>query len=76
MQFGQLSRCIFFLGICFVLIGLLFWAAEKITWIKNIPGTLRINFGGLTCVFPILASIILSILMTVFINVIGRMMNR
>lgn len=76
MQFGQLSRLFIFLGICLVSIGLLFWAAEKITWIKNLPGTLRINVGGLIYVFPILASILLSILMTVLINIIGRMMNR
>ena len=38
--------------------------------------TLQINLGSLTCIVPVLASIVLSILLTVIINIILRLGGR
>ena len=76
MQIGQLSRYFIIIGTSIFFLGILLRVIDKIDWIKNIPGTLRFDLGGVTCIVPILASIILSLVMTIFFNVIGRLFNR
>lgn len=42
----------------------------------NLPGTLRLEGQGFTCIVPILASILLSIVGTIILNLIIRWINR
>lgn len=44
--------------------------------VKNIPGTIRFEWQGMTCLIPILGSILLSIVLTVVLNVILRLLRR
>ena len=75
MTLGQISRFLIIIGISLIIIGLLVRIIDKTDWVKSIPGTIRLNIGSLTCVIPILASIVLSILLTILLNVIGRLLN-
>ncbi len=70
-----IGRWIVIAGITLVVLGGLVWLVSKIPGVSQLPGTLRINLGSFTCVFPILASIVLSILLTVVLNVIARLMR-
>jgi hypothetical protein len=70
-----LARWIIFVGIALVVIGGLVWVLSKIPGLNQFPGTFKVELGSFTCVFPILASIILSILLTVALNVISRLMK-
>ncbi len=70
-----IGRWIVIAGITLVVLGGLVWLVSKIPGVSQLPGTLRINLGSFTCVFPILASIVLSILLTVVLNVIARLMK-
>jgi len=76
MQFSYLSRLLIILGGLLVLAGILIWAAGKIPWLKNLTGTLRFEVGGLTCIFPILASIGISLVLTIVLNILGRIIGR
>ncbi len=44
--------------------------------IGNLPGDLRIQRDGFTCVFPLATSIVLSIILTLLLNLIVRLINR
>jgi hypothetical protein len=70
-----IGRWIVFAGIALVVIGGLVWLLSKIPGINQLPGTLKIEIGGFTCVFPILASIVVSILLTLVLNVIARLIK-
>jgi len=76
MQIGHLSRYLIIIGISLIFMGILLRVFDKIDWIKNIPGTLHFDLGGVTCIVPIIASIILSLVMTILFNAIGRFLNR
>ena len=76
MPFGNLSRLLIILGGILILAGILVWAAGRIPLFKNFPGTLRFEAGGLTCIFPILASIVISLVLTLVLNIIGRIAGR
>jgi hypothetical protein len=74
-NFDSLGRWIVIAGIALVVIGGLVWLLSKIPGVSQLPGTLKIQLGSFTCVFPVLASIILSILLTIVLNVIARLMK-
>ena len=74
--FESLGRWLVFLGVVIVIIGGIIWLLSRIPGLKDLPGTLQINLGSLTCIVPILASIVLSILLTVMINIILRLGGR
>ena len=76
MDLNQISRWLILLGLGLVAAGVLFWLFSKIITWKDIPGTLKMNMGGIACVFPILLSIILSIVLTIVLNLIVRFMNK
>ena len=59
-----------------VLGGLLWLAGHFLPPGKDFPGTLRVQWAGISCVFPLLASILVSILLTVVLNLLARFLNR
>lgn len=75
-DFGTLGRWLVILGLVIMVIGGLLWLLSRIPGIKELPGTLQVNLGGLTCIVPILASIVLSILLTVVLNIVLRLWRR
>jgi len=70
-----IGRWVVITGIVLVVVGGLVWLLSKIPGLNQLPGTLMIELGSFTCIFPILASIVLSILLTVALNVIARLMR-
>ncbi|MGD0005194.1 MAG: DUF2905 domain-containing protein [Anaerolineaceae bacterium] len=70
-----IGRWVVIIGIVLVVVGGLIWLLSKIPGLNQLPGTLKIELGSFTCIFPILASIVLSILLTVALNVIARLMK-
>jgi hypothetical protein len=71
-DFLQAGRWIILVGISLIVIGGLVYLVGKLGGFSQIPGTIRFQGQGFTCVIPILASIVLSILLTVVLNVLAR----
>lgn len=74
-QFSTLGRWLVIAGILLAVIGGLVWLAGRFFPSGQIPGTIRIETGGLTCIFPLLGSIILSIVLTIILNIVARLMR-
>jgi hypothetical protein len=73
----SLGRWLVIGGVALVLVGGIVWLAARLfPNLSQFPGTLRIQGGGITCIFPILASIILSIILTILLNVLARLINK
>lgn len=66
----NMGRLILVLGISIAIIGGLFMLIGRI--FPNLP-SFRIQIGSLTCIFPIAASILISIIATIILNIIIRM---
>jgi hypothetical protein len=75
-KFSTLGRWIVIAGVVLVVVGGIIWLLGRVPGLSKLPGTLRIETSGLTCVFPILASIVISILLTVVLNIVLRLFNR
>ncbi|MGB7572416.1 MAG: DUF2905 domain-containing protein [Thermodesulfobacteriota bacterium] len=62
--FGALGKMLILLGVFIILIGLLLLVGEKIPWIGRLPGDIIIRKKNFTFYFPIVTSILISIILT------------
>jgi len=71
-----LGKWLVILGFCFAILGGILWGLSKFFDWEKFPVTIRMQISSMTCIFPLLGSIILSIVMTVVLNLIVRLFNR
>jgi len=73
----QIARIFVILGGILVLIGALFFFLAKTgVPLGRLPGDIRIEHHNLTCVIALGTSILLSVLLTVILNLIARFLNK
>ena len=71
------ARTLVILGLVLIVLGgLVYLVARTGLPLGRLPGDIRIQFGNVTCVFPLVTSILLSIVLTIMLNVIIRILNR
>jgi hypothetical protein len=61
---GPLGKMLILLGVFIILIGFLLLIGEKIPWIGRLPGDIIIRKKNFTFYFPIVTSILISIILT------------
>lgn len=71
-----LGKILILFGGILVIGGLAIIMLSKIPGLGRLPGDIRIEFGNISCFFPIATSIILSLLLTIVINLLYRIINR
>ena len=67
-MFGAFGRFLILTGLFITAIGLFLLFADKIPWIGRLPGDILIKKGKWTFYFPLATSILLSILLTLLLN--------
>lgn len=75
-NFESFGKWLVAAGIVLVVIGAVIWVLGKYIDLESLPGTLRIQSSGFTCVVPVLASIVGSILLTIILNLVVRLFNK
>jgi len=68
----SIGKSLIFFGIVLIVIGALFVVFGKVPWFGRLPGDIIIKREGFTFYFPIATMILLSILLTILFNIIGR----
>jgi len=71
-----MGKLVMAIGGALVLLGGLLWLVSKIPFLGHLPGDIRIERPGLTCLIPLASSIVLSIVLTILLNIIVRIINR
>jgi hypothetical protein len=71
-----IGRWVFIFGIALAVVGGILWLLGRIPGLQNLPGTIKIETSGMTCLIPLLASIVISLVLTIVLNVIIRIANR
>ncbi len=64
LDLGPLGKMLILLGVFIILIGVLLLVGEKIPWIGRLPGDIIIRKKNFTFYFPIVTSILISIILT------------
>ena len=73
----SLARILIFTGLALLLIGgLVYVAARTGLPLGRLPGDIRIERDNFSCFFPIVTMILLSVVLTIALNVIVRFLNK
>lgn len=75
-NFEVIGRWLMIGGVVLVVTGAIIWLLARLLGVNGLPGTLRFETSGVSCVFPILASIVLSLVLTVVLNIVLRLFNK
>jgi hypothetical protein len=77
VDLSSIGRIIMVVGVLIVVVGVVVWAAGKIGLpFGRLPGDIRIEREGFSCYAPIVSMILLSLVLTVLLNIILRLLNR
>ncbi len=71
-DFNFIGRFLITAGLFLVGVGLLLMVVGKLPYIGRLPGDIYVKKGNFTFYFPLATCILLSILFTIFINLIFR----
>jgi hypothetical protein len=69
---GQLGRLILIGGVALVLVGLVLVALARVLPGGRLPGDLVLTRGPVTCFVPLATSLLLSLLLTILLNLWAR----
>ncbi len=73
----SLARLIIITGVILVLVGAgIYLLARSGLPIGRLPGDIRIQLGNFTCFFPLVTSLLLSVVLTLLLNIILRMLRK
>jgi Protein of unknown function (DUF2905) len=73
---SSLGKLLLLLAVVFGVIGLLLIIMGNVPFLGKLPGDLVIRRGGVTFFFPIVTSIVLSVVLTLLINLIFWIFGR
>jgi hypothetical protein len=77
MDMMSIARVIIFIGLILIVVGGLFYILAKMEIpLGNLPGDIRIQGSNFTCVFALGTSILLSVLLTIFLNLLAKFLNK
>jgi Protein of unknown function (DUF2905) len=72
----DVARSLILIGVLIVAVGLVLLLVGRIPFVGNLPGDLRFQAGGVSCFVPLATSILLSIILTLLLNLIGNWLQR
>lgn len=77
MSLEPIARLLMIAGVILVLVGGLVYLASRLGInLFQLPGDLRFQSNNLTCIIPLVSSILISIVLTVVLNLVIRFLNR
>jgi hypothetical protein len=77
MSLIEIARYFLILGLILLVLGTLLYLVARVELpIGRLPGDIRIERERFTCLIPLATSILLSILLTIGLNLIIRLINR
>ncbi len=72
----QIGKYIIIAGIIIIIIGVVvYFFGDKLGWLGRLPGDIRVEKDNMKVYFPITTMIIISIVLTLLVNLIKRFFN-
>ncbi len=69
---NQLAKMLILFGTILIVTGLIFQFAQKIPGLGRLPGDVYIRKGSFSFYFPLATSLIISVILTLILNLFGR----
>lgn len=71
----DIGKLLIVAGLGIVLLGAILLLAGKVPFLGRLPGDFTFSSGGVSCFFPLATMIVLSLILTVIVNVIARLIR-
>ncbi len=75
-DFSDLGKLIALAGAALLILGGLLWLMGRVPFLGNLPGDIRFQRGNVSCFFPLTTMIILSVLLTLVLNIVIRLLRK
>lgn len=75
-DFSDLGKWIALMGVGLLVLGGLIWLAGRVPFLGHLPGDIRIQRDSVSCFFPITTMILVSIVLTVILNLVLRLLRK
>lgn len=81
-EWSQIGRLLLFAGLGLALVGGLLvlgsklLGSDKLPWLGRLPGDIHVERKGFSCTFPLATSILVSLVLTILLNLIVRLLRR
>ncbi len=72
----DVGRWLLWVGLGVAGLGLLIMLIGRLPWLGHLPGDIRIQRDGFSCLVPLATSLLLSLVLTVLLNVLVRFLNK
>ncbi len=76
MDLNDLGKWLLVLGLVIAAAGGLLWLLSRIPFLGNLPGDIRIQTENFGCFIPLGTMILLSLILTVLLNIAVRLLNK
>lgn len=76
MNFDELGKWLMIGGLVLALVGAVIWLLGRLPFFGNLPGDIRIQQGDFGCFIPLVSMILLSVIATIVLNIIIRIVNK
>jgi hypothetical protein len=76
MPYDDLGKALIIMGAAILVFGLLFLLLGRIPFMGRLPGDITFSRDGFTCIVPLASMLILSLLLTLILNIVLRLFNR
>ncbi len=76
IDFSNMGKSLVVMGGLIALAGLLLLLAGRVPFLGRLPGDITIRRGNVSCHVPIATSILLSLLLTLALNLIARLLHK
>lgn len=70
---GFIGKVLLIMGFVFTVTGIILLLTDKIPFLGKLPGDIYIKKGNFTFYFPLVTSIVISIILTIIFWIIGRL---
>ncbi len=72
----DLAKLLIALGVIIILIGGALLLIGRVPFLGRLPGDFTFSSGGFTCFFPLVTMIILSVLLTILLNIVVHLNSK
>jgi len=76
MELGDLGKWLLIIGLALAALGGLLWLLGRLPFIGNLPGDIRIQNGNFGCFIPLGTMLLLSLLLTIILNILARWLHK
>ncbi len=69
---GSIGKALVLFGVVLITVGVLVQLFQKVPWIGRLPGDIYIKKENISFYFPLATSLLISLILTLLLNLFGR----